>query len=296
MSSRAPATGRAGTDEFAAVDWLIAQHPQDRFAPVRNGPFRLHNVGMTYGLESAGGYDSVSVWRYVELLQMLNTGAPYPYPTLRDDLAAGVIKRFDSPLVDLLERALGDRAAAAGAGWVERFSPTGPAARRARAHLGPAAQRLREPARAAARVRRLPERGDRRRRAAGARAWPDARPAQAGAARSRAPADPAGDDDRPLTPAPLTVAERQRLVIEADAPAPGILVVSETWYPGWSVTVDGKPAPLLRADHALRGVALPAGHHAVEMRFRSRPTQLGLALAALGLLGLAGLLFRRRVV
>jgi uncharacterized membrane protein YfhO len=112
----------------------------------------------------------------------------------------------------------------------------------------------------------------------------------------RAPQPAPVGDERPFTPARLVRAERQQVVIEAEASAPGILVLSETHYPGWSATLDGKPVDLLRADHALRGVALPPGKHTVEMRFRSRPTQVGLTLSLLGLIGLAGLLFRRRVI
>jgi hypothetical protein len=99
-----------------------------------------------------------------------------------------------------------------------------------------------------------------------------------------------------LEPARLTVAERHRVVVEADVTSPGVLVLSETWYPGWRVTVDGAPARLLRADYAFRGVALPAGHHVVEFRFRSRPAVAGLLLSALGLLLLGGiaLIGRRR--
>ena len=84
----------------------------------------------------------------------------------------------------------------------------------------------------------------------------------------------------------VTALERKRVVVEADAPTAGVLVLSDAWYPGWRVTVDGKPAPLLRADYALRGVALAAGRHRVEFTFRSRPAELGLALSAVGVLGL----------
>jgi len=79
------------------------------------------------------------------------------------------------------------------------------------------------------------------------------------------------------------------VTIEADSPTAGILVLSDAWYPGWRVTVDGNPAPLLRADYALRGVALPPGKHTVEFTFRSRPAQLGLLLSAVGVLCLLGL-------
>ena len=49
------------------------------------------------------------------------------------------------------------------------------------------------------------------------------------------------------------------------------------------------------SDYAFRGVAVPPGRHRVEMRFRSRPTELGLLLSAAGLaLVLALALVRRR--
>jgi membrane protein YfhO len=89
---------------------------------------------------------------------------------------------------------------------------------------------------------------------------------------------------------------RVRVVTESDAPA--VLVLTDTWYPGWRAEVDGREAPLLRADHAFRGVAVPAGRHEVVMRFRPRSVAVGAALSALALLAVVGLLVidRRRPV
>src|SRR5262249_4089588 len=84
-----PADWAEGTERFAAVDKLLEKHPADRFMPAAGGPFRLHNLGMTYGIEGAGGYDSVTVWRMVNFLYTINHGAPYPWKQLKDDLAAG---------------------------------------------------------------------------------------------------------------------------------------------------------------------------------------------------------------
>jgi uncharacterized membrane protein YfhO len=92
-------------------------------------------------------------------------------------------------------------------------------------------------------------------------------------------------------PAQLVTHARKRLVIETDAAQPGILVVSDAWYPGWRATLDGKETPLLRADYALRGVAVPAGHHTVTMSFASAPARIGLILSLAGLLALGGLAF-----
>ena len=81
----------------------------------------------------------------------------------------------------------------------------------------------------------------------------------------------------------ITRYDLQEVEITAEMKAPGILVLSDQWYPGWQVTVDGTPAQLLRTNYALRGVFLPAGVHQVTFRFRSLPLRRGLALAGIAL-------------
>jgi hypothetical protein len=77
----------------------------------------------------------------------------------------------------------------------------------------------------------------------------------------------------PQEPAPLLVPDvafpsPQSLSIPVTSPAPALLMLSETYYPGWQATVDGQPVPILRADHVLRAVPIPAGEHLVELTFR----------------------------
>ena len=78
--------------------------------------------------------------------------------------------------------------------------------------------------------------------------------------------------------------EPERVVARTRADRASVLVLTDAWYPGWSVTVDGKPADLLLVDHALRGVAVPAGDHRVEFRYRPRPLMVGATVTALTLL------------
>ena len=65
--------------------------------------------------------------------------------------------------------------------------------------------------------------------------------------------------------------------VELDQPAPNgsALIVSENYYPGWSATVDGKPANIGRAQMTLIGVELPQGARKIELRFASEPYEKG---------------------
>jgi hypothetical protein len=74
--------------------------------------------------------------------------------------------------------------------------------------------------------------------------------------------------------------------IELDQPtvAGNALIVSENFYPGWSATVDGKPANIARADMSLIGVELPAGARKVELRFASPPYEKGKTVTLVAIL------------
>ena len=95
----------------------------------------------------------------------------------------------------------------------------------------------------------------------------------------------------------LVVDGATKVVVDAVAPRGGWLLLSDTWYPGWKVTVDGRPAPLLRANVAHRAVALAPGDHRVVFSFRPASTARGFALSAAGLTlligGVAGLLGKK---
>jgi hypothetical protein len=74
------------------------------------------------------------------------------------------------------------------------------------------------------------------------------------------------------------------VTIDVQAPSPRYLVMSDTHYPGWQATLDGRRVPLMRANHTFRAVAVPAGRHRVEMVFLPGSVTLGLALSALAAL------------
>lgn len=59
-----------------------------------------------------------------------------------------------------------------------------------------------------------------------------------------------------------------RLEIGMQSDQPGIVIVHEIHYPGWVAEVDGKPAPILRANVLFRGIEVAAGNHIVVLRFQ----------------------------
>ncbi len=78
------------------------------------------------------------------------------------------------------------------------------------------------------------------------------------------------------------VRDRPTLVeIEIDAESPGVLVLADTWYPGWEATIDDEPAGVLPANLAVRGVVVPAGRSTVEFRYRPAWLVPGMMLSLL---------------
>ncbi|MCX6028482.1 MAG: hypothetical protein NT169_04155 [Chloroflexi bacterium] len=78
-----------------------------------------------------------------------------------------------------------------------------------------------------------------------------------------------------------------RVTVAATTDGPALLVVSQMWYPGWQVWVDGRPqgAPL-RVDYAFQGVPLPTGTHEIELRFAPSLWRWGWVLAGVAAAGL----------
>ncbi|HEY4229303.1 MAG TPA: YfhO family protein [Thermoanaerobaculia bacterium] len=70
--------------------------------------------------------------------------------------------------------------------------------------------------------------------------------------------------------------------LTARAAEPSLLVVSQMYYPGWKAIVDGREAPLLRADYALVAVALVAGAHEVRIVYDPASFRTGAWLSLAG--------------
>jgi hypothetical protein len=98
------------------------------------------------------------------------------------------------------------------------------------------------------------------------------------------------DPDRPL-PADAEVVgkaaivreEAERVEVTTDASTDAYLALADTFDPGWSATVDGRPAPIRPAWITFRAVFVPRGRHTVVFGYRPAGFEVGLTMSACGL-------------
>ena len=109
------------------------------------------------------------------------------------------------------------------------------------------------------------------------------------------PADISASVQRPA-------ANRISVALDRPATAGSALIVSENFYPGWRAEVDGKPAPVARAQYTLIGVPLPVGARSIELTYVDPAfargkllTLIALSITAILIIGGVVLDRRRRV-
>ncbi len=71
-----------------------------------------------------------------------------------------------------------------------------------------------------------------------------------------------------------------RIKLQVDSGTPGVLVLTDTYFPGWSATVNGKLTPVLPTDVAFRGVVMDSNPAVVEFEYHPKTAVFGWVLAA----------------
>jgi uncharacterized membrane protein YfhO len=76
--------------------------------------------------------------------------------------------------------------------------------------------------------------------------------------------------------------------LRVHAARPGLVVLGDTYYPGWDATVDGRSAAIHPTNVAFRGVLVPAGTHTVRFDYRPQSVRVGGLISLLSLVAIVG--------
>jgi hypothetical protein len=262
-------------------------HPAIEFVRAQPGLFRVltldggfpPNTNLMYGLSEVRGYDSLETEAYHRVL-----AATGDYPQPHRYVRTLYFSNFESPLIDLLnvKYVISDRALRHPK--LTRVWKDGVYVYENRSVL--------ERAFLVYRTQVLSGAGDMDR----ALRAPEFDPRAVVLFEGHGPAL-AGPGD-PAATVRVTDYQPARVAVVVSSCCEAVLVLADAWFPGWSATVDGRPAPIFPGNLLLRAVPVPAGDHRVLFWYDPLSFRLGLLTSALAVvvavsLGLAGL-WRRR--
>ncbi len=77
------------------------------------------------------------------------------------------------------------------------------------------------------------------------------------------------------------------LIVTAHMETPGMIVISDLYDAGWQAWLGGKRVDILRTNHALRGVIVPAGESVIDFYYRPASVAWGWRLSAVACVGVA---------
>jgi hypothetical protein len=242
------------------------------------------NLGVVYGLPTIDGYDGglLPLKSYADFKTLLiGSEPPVPHLTLAPQAPA----RPNAPLLAALGvryLLLDGRSGAPGPGWALREAVVSAAWLYENADFAPRAFVVTD-------VRAEPD----PQRALALLSGLDLR-------RTAVVERPVADLAAPGSGATFPPATSARILrysagaLEVSVDGPGLLLMTETFYPGWRAAVDDRAAPIVRADLLFRGVPVPAGTHRVRVWYDPASVKLGFGLSALGLATNAWALWLRR--
>jgi len=87
---------------------------------------------------------------------------------------------------------------------------------------------------------------------------------------------------------------RNIVVIRANMACTGMVVLSDTYFPGWHADIDGHSAAIYEVNEAMRGVVVPAGMHNLTLRYRPASVIWGALFTLLGVSGALTLRWSKR--
>ncbi len=96
-----------------------------------------------------------------------------------------------------------------------------------------------------------------------------------------------GTQPRASETAKVSYPDPQTVVIDATLDFKGIVVLADVFYPGWELTIDGKPAKVYQVNRMMRGAAVDEGKHRLVYQFNPSSFRIGRIVSLIGLAVLA---------
>lgn len=84
------------------------------------------------------------------------------------------------------------------------------------------------------------------------------------------------------------------IVLQTVASTNMLLFLSDNYYTGWKVSVDGETGKIYRADYSFRAVPILKGNHSVRFSYNPDSFKLGLWISAISLLGILVLIILKK--
>lgn len=91
---------------------------------------------------------------------------------------------------------------------------------------------------------------------------------------------PENSSDKSTTEASIRGTGFNRIEVVADSNNSGILILADSWYPGWNAFMDGAFTPVFPVDVAFRGIEIGKGNHKAIFEYRPESLRLGLYITA----------------
>jgi hypothetical protein len=96
-----------------------------------------------------------------------------------------------------------------------------------------------------------------------------------------------GQPPRPTETVQVTYPTPQSAELEVSLESPGLVILADVVYPGWELTIDGRPASIYSVNWLMRGAAVPAGPHRLVYTYAPRSFRIGRVISIVGLAVLA---------
>ncbi len=94
----------------------------------------------------------------------------------------------------------------------------------------------------------------------------------------------------------ITSYEPNRVDIESQSNIPAILLLTDSYYPGWKATVDEKPVDILRANYTFRAIEVPEGNHNITFSYQPISFKVGSLISIVSTIVVSGLIYTKKIL